>query len=304
MITRLKFHVLLAGLLTCSSVAWADGDLWTRSLEDAQKKAKEEGKSILMEFTGSDWCPPCKALTKNVFDTEAFKEEAPKDFVLLLLDFPNDKSKQTKEEIAQNKKLNEKYGISGFPTILLTDEQGRPFTKMVGYGGTPAEKYIEQLKEGAAAGARVQELFAEAEKAEGVAKARLFDQALDLIDSELVFASYGDTIEQIVALDAQNEAGLKAKYDEKLKVAQVKEQLADLQRSGKPDESLEKVQQLIAEMDLKGEALQEAMYYKGYFQFQTGDKDAAKTTLEAALKLAPESKMGQQIERILASAFK
>jgi len=38
---------------------FADGDLWTRNLEEAQAKAKKEGKSILMEFTGSDWCPPC-----------------------------------------------------------------------------------------------------------------------------------------------------------------------------------------------------------------------------------------------------
>ena len=33
----------------------------------ALAKAKAEKKNVLVEFTGSDWCPPCIAMRKNVF---------------------------------------------------------------------------------------------------------------------------------------------------------------------------------------------------------------------------------------------
>ena len=74
----------------------ADG--WLVDFEKAKAQAAKEGKSILMEFTGSDWCPPCIQLEKNVLSQEAFKTGAPKNFILLKLDSPRDKSKQTPED--------------------------------------------------------------------------------------------------------------------------------------------------------------------------------------------------------------
>ena len=65
---------------------------WLVSFEKAKELAAKEGKPILMEFTGSDWCPPCKALHKNVLGTDVFKAEIKKDFILLVLDNPRDKS--------------------------------------------------------------------------------------------------------------------------------------------------------------------------------------------------------------------
>lgn len=304
MLKQITLPAILATLVSLTGVTMADGDLWTRSYEEAQAMAKKEGKSILMEFTGSDWCPPCKALTKTVFDTEAFKEEAPKHFVLLLLDFPRDKSKQTKEEIAQNKELNNKYGVSGFPTILLTDDEGRPFAKKVGYGGTAAKAYVADLSKSAGIRQQLDDLRVKADGAEGIAKAKLLDKSLSLLDSELVLSSYSDTVDEIVALDPKDAAGLKSKYGELAKVAQVKEVIKGIQRSGNLDESLAKLNKVITELDLKGEALQEAMYFKGVVQYKKGDKETSKTTLEAALKLSADSKLGKQIERILGSAFK
>ena len=87
---------------------------WLVSFEKAKQKAAKEGKPILMEFTGSDWCPPCKALHKNVLVKDDFKNEMPKHFVLLKLDNPRDKSKQTPEEIEQYKKLSQQYYIRNF----------------------------------------------------------------------------------------------------------------------------------------------------------------------------------------------
>ena len=48
----------------------ASGDAWTTDLPAAKDTAKKENKLILMDFTGSDWCPPCVALKKQVFETD------------------------------------------------------------------------------------------------------------------------------------------------------------------------------------------------------------------------------------------
>jgi hypothetical protein len=169
---------------------------------------------------------------------------------------------------------------------------------------TAAKAYVADLSKSAGIRQQLDDLRAKAEGAEGIAKAKLLDKSLSLLDSELVLSSYSDTVDEIVALDPQDAAGLKSKYGELAKVAQVKEVIAGIQRSGNLDESLAKLNKVITELDLKGEALQEAMYFKGVVQYKKGDKETSKTTLEAALKLSADSKLGKQIERILGSAFK
>ena len=70
---------------------------WLTDLPKAQAQAKAEKKIVLMDFTGSDWCPPCKALHKNVFSTQEFQEYAAKNLVLVEVDFP--RAKQQTEEL-------------------------------------------------------------------------------------------------------------------------------------------------------------------------------------------------------------
>jgi len=121
------------------------GEGWLTNIEKAKKQAK--GKMILVEFTGSDWCPPCKALKKNVFNTDKFKAYAKENLVLVELDFPRDKSKLSKEQIAYNKAQATKFGIRGYPTVFLLDASGKEIMKKVGFGRTSVESYIKMLKD-------------------------------------------------------------------------------------------------------------------------------------------------------------
>ena len=118
---------------------------WLIDAEKAQAQAAKENKAVLMDFTGSDWCPPCKQLKSKVLDSTAFKEYAAKNLVLLELDFPNDKKKVSKETQAQNAKLSKEYKITGYPTIIVLDKNGKELGREVGFSGeTPAE-YIKKL---------------------------------------------------------------------------------------------------------------------------------------------------------------
>lgn len=46
----------------------------------------------------------------------------------------------------QNQQLAQKYGVRGFPTVLLLDENGEVLAR-TGYQRGGAESYVEHLKE-------------------------------------------------------------------------------------------------------------------------------------------------------------
>ena len=123
------------------------GEGWLTNLTKARTTAKKEKKMILVEFTGSDWCPPCIALKKSIFNTDKFKAYAKENLVLVELDFPRNKSKLTKEQIAYNKAQAKKFGIRGYPTVFLLDASGKEIMKKVGFGRASVESYIKMLKE-------------------------------------------------------------------------------------------------------------------------------------------------------------
>ena len=120
---------------------------FTDNLDEALARAKSEGKLVFACFSGSDWCGPCKALEKEVFSDPAFISGVRDDFVLVFIDFPNDKSVLSAHAKAANKELAKKYGIHGYPTLLVLDGDGKKLSENSGYRGGGAAKYAEQLKE-------------------------------------------------------------------------------------------------------------------------------------------------------------
>jgi thioredoxin-related protein len=140
----MKKLALLFALAFVSSHLIASDDEWLTDLAKAQEKAKAEKKMVLMDFTGSDWCPPCKALHKNVLTSPEFSKFAKENLVLVELDFPRSKQ-QSAELKAANKELSKKYGIRGYPTIIVLDAEGKEVFRKVGYGGTSAKDYVADL---------------------------------------------------------------------------------------------------------------------------------------------------------------
>jgi protein disulfide-isomerase len=117
---------------------------WSDDYEKALATAKSEKKLVLLDFTGSDWCGWCIMLDKEVFSKPEFKEYATKNLVLLELDFP--RKKQMPPEItAQNEKLAMKYGIQGFPTVVVFDSSGKPLGAL-GYQAGGPQAFIAQLE--------------------------------------------------------------------------------------------------------------------------------------------------------------
>jgi len=122
----------------------SDGDGWMTDYAAALARAKKERKVVLADFTGSDWCVWCQRLKAEVFDTPEFKRWADKKVVLLELDFP--RSKQLADELKeQNQKLAKEFKISGYPTILFLDPQGKKIGQM-GYEAGGPEKWLKKAE--------------------------------------------------------------------------------------------------------------------------------------------------------------
>ena len=117
---------------------------WLTDLSEVQAQAEKEGKPILMDFTGSNWCGWCIKLKKEVFSQSTFIDYANENLILMTVDFPRG-VEQGESLVDQNYKLMEKYRVDSFPTIILVDAQGEVLAK-TGYRRGGPENYIEHLK--------------------------------------------------------------------------------------------------------------------------------------------------------------
>ncbi|MGN0852924.1 MAG: thioredoxin family protein [Kiritimatiellia bacterium] len=126
---------------------------WTDDFEAAKKTAGKDGKTLLVLFTGSDWCIWCQRLEEQILSKPEFLEAAAKDFVLVFLDFPNDESLTTPARTKANRALAGQYGIQGFPTVLLMDATGAVKAR-TGYRQLAPGDYVAHLRELAKAGGR------------------------------------------------------------------------------------------------------------------------------------------------------
>ena len=124
-----------------------DDVAWFVDYDKALAHARETSKDLLVEFTGSDWCPPCKALYKNVFSKSEFAPAVEASFVLVKLDFPNSPDLKAKVPDAErNRELQKEFEVEGFPSVFLMTHDGDIYSKSVGYSGMDMAEYVEFLE--------------------------------------------------------------------------------------------------------------------------------------------------------------
>lgn len=308
------FATLAVFALTSFAAAQDTG--WVQDFAKAKATAKADKKDLLIDFTGSDWCSWCMKLEEEVFSKDEFKKEAPKHFVLVKIDFPRNKDLVTEAIRKQNEELGSKYQIQGYPTILLTDCEGRVYAA-TGYQEGGADKYNTHLgdlkKKGEAFGAAM----AKADAAKGVDRAKAIDAALSALEAEVVASHHVTLLEEICTLDADGKAGLKSKYEEQLKSAKeaaaeraaeevVQKEASVLQEAINGFMENKEFDKALARLD---ETIQKpanvtqhqlALFFKGMVIMDAKeDAKAAIAELEAAQKLAPESPIGKQVAMIL-----
>jgi len=211
----------LGTLALAPSLAFADEEAgtWIADFDVAVSMAKEQHKDLLVDFTGSDWCGWCIKLHEEVFSHEAFLKPAQDKYILVALDFPRDPEiKALVPNPERNDELQAKYGVRGFPTVLLMTADGDVFGR-TGYQPGGPEAYIEQMTEIASSGkpaiAEVKLLVAAVKNASAETRAAAYgaviQKALELGADSAPGRGLYDSIKAAVASDPDNAQGLKLK---------------------------------------------------------------------------------------------
>ncbi len=209
-----KFYTLGTTLLVLvSSVfAWAIPTAET-DFAVASEKAKATQTPMLVEFTGSDWCPPCKHLRKTVLDTPAFEEFlAQKGWIYVELDFPRKPGAIPPETMKAREEVMMRYGVRGFPSMLLLDSSGNPYAVIVGPGKSPAD-YFDKLEKAEALKKEFKVAVEAAQKERGFARAEALAAALAKLPPHFrVFQTV--LIRDIIAADPEDRLGFAKKIRE------------------------------------------------------------------------------------------
>lgn len=298
------------------------------SLEEATKVAQEQGKDILVDFTGSDWCGWCTKLHDEVFGTEEWKKAASKKYVMVILDFP--RNKQLDKEVKEyNAKLQREYGIQGFPTILVLDSNGKIYAK-TGYQPGGAKKYLAHLEEFAGRKTKRDELLKQAKDTPQEKRLPILTGLIEQLTKWEIDFAYPEIKDDIVSLDGQNKSGLRLKYATELTLYYYKngnKEKADSCLGIVAKIDADKAKELETEMKLytisstymakgdwegaldalknlmddnmKGECAQKVCYAAAIANYKLSNKDKAIETLEKALACAPNSKLAARITQEL-----
>lgn len=113
------------------------------SFKEVLAKARETNREIFVDCYTS-WCGPCKQMAREVFTIDSVADYFNTRFINVKYDLE-------KEE----RELVQKYGISGYPTFLILDGNGKELRRLSGYH--TADKWMEMIR-GKEKGASLAEL--------------------------------------------------------------------------------------------------------------------------------------------------
>jgi thiol:disulfide interchange protein len=136
------FAFIIAALLfATSSISDAEVHFKDLSFANAMKQAKKEKKIIMVDYY-TTWCGWCKRLDRDTYSSDELGKYADENIISLKLD----------AEKGEGMGLAKKSGISGFPTIIFYNGDGKEIYRVVGY--KPAPAFIQEMMKAVDANAK------------------------------------------------------------------------------------------------------------------------------------------------------
>ena len=112
---------------------------WKTDYDQALVASAQTKKPMLINFTGSDWCPPCIAMHKRVLSKPDFLEFAQKNVILLEIDLPR-RRELPPQLMEQNYRLKQQFHVESLPVLVLANAEGKILGQVEGYAGeTPSD---------------------------------------------------------------------------------------------------------------------------------------------------------------------
>ena len=270
--------------------------------------AKEQGRDIMLEFTGKEWCPPCIHLRTKIMETAEFEQAVGDKYVLVEVIFPRLPSAVAaipEEQRNANEKLLTHHRIeTGLPTVLLLDAEGYPYAQVAGARRTTAD-YLKALDEAASVRTKRDAAFARAEGLQGLERAAALAEGLNAIP-ENCRDKYPEQVKEINALDPENTlgyAGVLTRYANYQKQDAELKAIVDSMR-GTPDaanlaRSESVLKEFLQRKDLEPEIAQLAWRTLGdTYAFQRRYREVY-AAYKKAYDCAPKSRIAPRLEKAI-----
>lgn len=271
--------------------------IWHRDYNSGRQEAIAQDKKLLVVFTGTDWIEICGKFHDEILSQPAFIDAVSKRYALVKLEFPKN-NLLPREEAMQKAILRDVYRVRGFPTVVLTDAEGRPFG-LNGYQPVEPLEYANQLLVIEANHELSLEKRASAESLEGVEKAARIAEGLPDLPGGLLVRFYQAEMVAVLAGDPEDTLRLAEKFRPLLAEADYGREIQTLARDSKWVEMAAATDRHIEAQGLTGSALQGALLNRAGFERQAGLKETSLETLRKILKLDPDSEPGREAKRLL-----
>ena len=113
-----------------------------RAITAGEAEAKKSGKPALYFFT-AEWCGPCHLLEEQVFRVPEVAAQVEKDFVPIVV---QDRARETGKNVPEMLALADRYGLRGFPTLVVSRPNLAANVTLEGWEGRGAA--VEFLRTG------------------------------------------------------------------------------------------------------------------------------------------------------------
>src|SRR5206468_5633229 len=142
-----------AAAVASGKPAKASGIAWREASSDAEvdaafREARAESKPVFL-YWGAGWCPPCNQVKATLFNRQDFIERS-RAFVPVYVDGDRPGAQ----------KLGARFRVSGYPTMVLFNPQGKEVTRLP--GEVDPVRYTEVLTLGMNAARPVSAVLADA----------------------------------------------------------------------------------------------------------------------------------------------
>jgi hypothetical protein len=120
------------------------GESWYTNWPEALKEAQRRHVRLLLLFVGSDWSPPSRQFLNEVAESTDFLTACLGNFVLVKLDFPT-RTTQLKSLRTQNAELRERYEVTTYPALVITEPTGALAARVDLTRARPVDSYRTQV---------------------------------------------------------------------------------------------------------------------------------------------------------------
>ena len=112
---------------------------WYLNYTEVTELAKKENKLVLLFFHGSNWCPPCIKMQKEVFAADTSIKVVSEKMLFLDVDFRTE-PKLSEAQLTHNRKVKKRFSLpddftQGYPQVVIINGKGEVQYQEKGYDG-------------------------------------------------------------------------------------------------------------------------------------------------------------------------